>query len=772
MTKDEVKANIQSELESTDNFPPELPMVKNSIGKSDLMYPRTFSSCHDATPLLMDYATNGCPVDCGPDWSLDKIKLLLKKGPHKSSNKKDAVRQLRNETAEKVEMGYARVVSWKDIKNNIPKKLKISPVAMIPHKSKKYRCILDLSFTLYHEGNEYVSVNETTNKMAKPEAMAQLGLCLQRVIATMADNFDLSKPFIFSKLDIKDGFWRMRVSNENAWNFCYVLPTLKTLTSDDDIEIVVPNSLQMGWCESPPFFCSGSETARDIIDHITTYPNLPSHRFENIMLKEVLEQETLAAKGESTLFEVFVDDFVGVTNNTTTTHLTHISRAMINGIHSIFPPPEVTTHSGGDPISKKKLDKGEGVWSHCKEILGWDLDGKNFTIQLPPAKCDAIVLQIRKMLKLTRTSLNKYQKITGKLQHASFGIPCGRALFSPLQMAMRNNPKFINLTEDLRQIFLDWTFMIRFMKNHPTSVLQLVTNYPDYVGHSDACGLGCGGTWTSGLKPIEPILWQYEWPDDIKHALISDHNPNGSLTINDLELAGLVLNWLALECQTNIHLAFHHIGAFCDNTSAVSWTHKLRTSKSRVAGRLLRMLGLRIHARQASSLLPVHIAGSDNTMADIVSRAFKSGKFFMANSNLVSYFNKNFPFDKNNSWTEFQIPIALISRVTSCLRDEQLHMELLLKLPGIARSTGVTGATMLRCSSAIPSSLTCAQSTAQTLSQDLPQTSARVYTVEELKSEFRPSRMRSRPLTRPSSWPANKLPYTGHHKSTRSRLND
>ena len=101
----------------------------------------------------------------------------------------------------------------------------------------------------------------------------------------------------------------------------------------------------------------------------------------------------------------------------------------------------------------------------------------------------------------------------------------------------------------------------------------------------------------------------------------------GDLTINDLELAGLVLNWLALECQKGIPLAYHHIGTFCDNTSAVSWTHKLRTSKSVIAGRLLCMLGLRIHTRQASSLIPLHIAGENNTMADIVSRAFKTGKF-------------------------------------------------------------------------------------------------------------------------------------------------
>ena len=84
----------------------------------------------------------------------------------------------------------------------------------------------------------------------------------------------------FTKLDVKDGFWRMAVSDEDAWNLCCVLPYLQTTTNIDDIEIVVPNSLQMGWCESPPFFCSGLETARDLMEKLRTM-DLPPHEFEH-----------------------------------------------------------------------------------------------------------------------------------------------------------------------------------------------------------------------------------------------------------------------------------------------------------------------------------------------------------------------------------------------------------------------------------------------------------------------------------------------------------
>ena len=77
----------------------------------------------------------------------------------------------------------------------------------------------------------------------------------------------------------------------------------------------------------------------------------------------------------TTAIEVYVDDFIGVTNDASTENLTALSRAMLHGVHAVFPPPRVTGHSGGDPISKKKLDKGEGTWSTEKEVLGWEFDG-------------------------------------------------------------------------------------------------------------------------------------------------------------------------------------------------------------------------------------------------------------------------------------------------------------------------------------------------------------------------------------------------------------
>jgi hypothetical protein len=587
----------------------------------------------------------------------------------------------------------------------------------------------------------------------------------------MADNYNQNQPFYFVKLDIKDGFWRMAVSNEDAWNFAYVLPSLQEITNEDNIELVVPNSLQMGWCESPPFFCSGSETARDVITQIHEEANLPTHRIENDMLADIMTTiEWENSKKFLTLFEVFVDDFIGATNNGAYNHLRQVSRSMIHGIHSIFPPPEISKHNGEDPISESKIAKGEGLWSTEKEILGWIFNGKEYTIRLPEKKVKDIILQIRKILQKKRSSLNRYQRLAGKLQHASYGLPGGRGFFSPIQMAMVGNPAFINLTSDLKQCFKDWQIIIRHMEKNPTSVLQLVTDYPSYIGYSDSCGIGTGGTWSSGVDPLSPFLWKYEWPADIKQNLVTDKNPNGQISMNDLELAGMVLNLFALECNVK-NLQHKHIATFCDNTSAVAWSQKLRTSRSTVAARLLRILSIRLHKRQASSLLPMNIAGEDNKMADVVSRSFKGGEYFAASTNITEYFNTHFPLTQSNSWREFQIPSELVSLVTSSLRGNQLPMEWFLRPPKIGKNIGCIGATTAPSSMCIPSSTTSLPSPVTSLSVPSLQGSGEALSVADIKSRFRVSRMHSRPSARPSCWLDNRVQSTVLTKYTTSTSN-
>ena len=62
---------------------------------------------HEVIPLLKGYAQDGCPLECGVDWTRQHIEIMLKRGPHKSALVKKAVRQLRQKTNDKIVHKYA-----------------------------------------------------------------------------------------------------------------------------------------------------------------------------------------------------------------------------------------------------------------------------------------------------------------------------------------------------------------------------------------------------------------------------------------------------------------------------------------------------------------------------------------------------------------------------------------------------------------------------------------------------------------------------------------
>ena len=63
------------------------------------------------------------------------------------------------------------------------------------------------------------------------------------------------------------------------------------------------------------------------------------------------------------MLEVFCDNFIHVAQTSYAAQLLHLTRELLHGIHSVFPPPKVSGHNRKDPISKKKLDSGKGQWA-------------------------------------------------------------------------------------------------------------------------------------------------------------------------------------------------------------------------------------------------------------------------------------------------------------------------------------------------------------------------------------------------------------------------
>ena len=135
---------------------------------------------------------------------------ILKKhevGPHISALDPEAMEQLQAEVAEKEALGQAKVVLWEDIKKDPAKELQISRITMIPHKLRKFRAILDLSYTIKLMQRRIKAVNSTTTKTPPQEATDPLGYVLDHIICVYAEAEE--DGIIFAgKTDVKDGFWR------------------------------------------------------------------------------------------------------------------------------------------------------------------------------------------------------------------------------------------------------------------------------------------------------------------------------------------------------------------------------------------------------------------------------------------------------------------------------------------------------------------------------------------------------------------------------------
>jgi hypothetical protein len=156
---------------------------------------------------------------------------------------------------------------------------------------------------------------------------------------------------------------------------------------------------------------------------------------------------------------VYVDDFLlAAVQNAAQTLLQRTMRATLHAIHSIFRPPSASDPPGTkDPISEKKLLKGDARWDPIKEVLGYELNGRDRTVRLPAQKAEALLKELRKSLRKQRLPLKRFQSLVGRLQHAARILPSSKAFFTPMNDALRGLPNFISLSRqgEVREALLD-----------------------------------------------------------------------------------------------------------------------------------------------------------------------------------------------------------------------------------------------------------------------------------------------------------------------------
>ncbi len=137
----------------------------------------------------------------------------------------------------------------------------------------------------------------------------------------------------------KDGFWHMDCREGKQWNFAYMLPQ----PTGKPIVLVIPSSLQMGWVESPPFFCAAMKTSCEVATQYCKTPVglLPNHKFikyitgkNTFCTFDKMEVDTIPRPLLYAL-EIYIDDFMAIVIPTTKGQMLHVANATMQGIHDL-----------------------------------------------------------------------------------------------------------------------------------------------------------------------------------------------------------------------------------------------------------------------------------------------------------------------------------------------------------------------------------------------------------------------------------------------------
>ena len=338
----------------------------------------------------------------------------------------------------------------------------------------------------------------------------------------------------------------------------------------------------------------------------------------------------------------------------------------------------------------KKLLQGDCSWAIQKLILGWIVDTVAKTLSLPPHKVERLQ-EILNSLPATkkRISIRKWHKVLGELRSMSLALPGSRGLFSELQLALQQKKKGrVNLQKGLHGILDDFRYLLKDISNRPTRIAELIPLAPSLQNYHDASGTMAGGVLLPSAHAIHrhpskaPVIWRCFFPTSIQKELVTDKNPNGSITNSDLELmAAVISNDAAAQ---NFNVQERTILSHTDNSPTMYWLRKGSTTSNSARAHLLRAQAL--HQRFHRYVAQIDfIPGVENSISDLPSRSAH-----LTDNELLHFFDSHFP--QPRSWRLWTPPQKLLSALTSCLHRKTFNMESLLHEPRKCPATGPIGA--------------------------------------------------------------------------------
>ena len=651
---------------------------------------------HPAKRLLKIYKHRGVPVKfSSPKWSRTKIKAALTRGAHKSCN--EHIDFLNEEFVDMIQKGQ-----WVILPATMAMELeglRLSPPGVIPQRDRRPRWICDYTWS---------GVNHDTLPLAAMEAM-QFGHALERILREILLANPAHGPVKLNKTDLSDGFYRVDLNSDDAPKLGVVYPT----KPGTEPMVAVPLVLPMGWKNSPPAFSTATETIANLANQRLSRPDYhpPDHPLDQLAAEVSLppslsrsltsaadvavavpntRDPSLPISGKPLEYvNIFVDDFVSLGQEP---NIRRVRKTLLHSIDHVFRPLTVDDSPfRREPVSLKKLRKGDCSWDTIKLVLGWIIDTVSMTIHLPPHRVERlweILDSIPKSQK--RTSMKKWHTVLGELRSMAIALPGARNMFGRLQNAISPKSKTrVDLSKGVHQALDDFRWIAKDLTSRPTRIAELIPLAPSAEGHHDASGKGAGGAWFPGdtLQPREgwqadiPVLWRLEWPDYITRLLVTSDNPTGTITNSDLELAGGLIHLEALA-QT-FDTRERTIVSKGDNLNTTFWERKGSTTTNSPPAYLLRLFG--IHQRYHRYVPRFdYLAGLSNHVADALSRDF--------HLSMGQVFSQLSPFlSQQRGYQVWTPPSAFVSAIITALLRKQSPRESLLVVPPPPSGNGTSG---------------------------------------------------------------------------------
>ena len=356
-----------------------------------------------------------------------------------------------------------------------------------------------------------------------------------------------------------------------------------------------------------------------------------------------------------------------------------VHQAMLHAVDQVLRPLQVGDRpERKEPVSVKKLRKGDACWRTRKNILGWLVDTRQRTIHLPEHRrhrLDAVLASVHP--NQTTTSLCKWRQLLGELRSMSVAIPAGRGFYSHLQCILPTDPSLsantrVRITPQAHRALGHFRRLATTLRQRPTRWAELLpAKEPHVLGTVDASAAGMGGAWFLPGSP--PLCWRAPFPLAVTGAVVSFDNPTGSVTNSDLELAGLAVHFDVLATAMDVRERTVH--ALSDNTAALSWARKGSSSSTGPRSGLLEYMAVHQRSHRYCTQSS-HIPGEHNVLADDLSR-----RWDLTDLALLDRFNTL--YRQASPWTLCHPRPSALSAMTSALLQQPWDMEQLLRGVGL-----------------------------------------------------------------------------------------